>query len=576
MSTTRQVLTHGQRPRWLRAPRGSAQPAAPARPRPSRVRALGPLFTVLAALGMLLTAAPAGASGTVTAANTKLVTTTPAGKKEVSSVVWAVYRTVNSLDPIFAFDYPENTAVSLMCESLLLQAPNGAIKPGLATLATPNPKTLVFTVRPGAKFWDGHPVTATDVVYSLGRMMNPKLGGFFTAVFGRVTSVTARGSKTVIIKLKQPDVWLQDELAALPGVVIEKAYAEKEGKNYGTPAGGIMCTGAYEFKSWSPGSGVVAVANPHYWQQGVKPLVKQITIKGEPTTSTFTSAMLAGNIQGSYAFALSTLPQLEASSNVDVYQGKDEQTDALVISTKAGPLSNLKVRRALSLALNRTGIIRTVYRGAALVPRWFSSPGTFGYASSVFEHAYKKTPPLHQNLAEAKKLITQAGAQGKTITLGMSNQLANISAVAAAYKAAGQAIGLNVNYTAVSAQNYINFFITGKARAGVTGFFTVNYGTYAGPTALLSTFELPGGSQNYDTFNTPRITSLLEKARRTANPKARARLIIEVEKRTMKVLPWIPDVQPTSLLILNRNLTGAVASFSYMYAPWANRLGGRG
>src|SRR5215467_8820416 len=52
-----------------------------------------------------------------------LVTTTPAGTKPVSSMVWAVYRDVNSLDPIYAFDYPENTAVSLKCESLLRQAP---------------------------------------------------------------------------------------------------------------------------------------------------------------------------------------------------------------------------------------------------------------------------------------------------------------------------------------------------------------------------------------------------------------------------------------------------------------------
>src|SRR5215469_5601093 len=58
-----------------------------------------------------------------------LVTTTPDGTKPVSSATWAVYRPVNSLDPIFAFDYPENTAISLMCESLLLQAPDGSIHP---------------------------------------------------------------------------------------------------------------------------------------------------------------------------------------------------------------------------------------------------------------------------------------------------------------------------------------------------------------------------------------------------------------------------------------------------------------
>ena len=182
-----------------------------------------------------------------------LVATTPAGTKPVQSVVWAVYRDVNSLDPIFAFDYPENTADSLMCESLLLQAPGGALKPGLATVSTPSPTTMVFTLRPGVKFWDGQPVTPADVVYSLDRNTDPKLAGFYPAVFSRVSSIAATGSNQVTITLKQPDCWLEGELASMPGIIIEKSFAQQQGKNYGTPAGKIMCTGAYMFKSWNPG-----------------------------------------------------------------------------------------------------------------------------------------------------------------------------------------------------------------------------------------------------------------------------------------------------------------------------------
>ena len=200
------------------------------------------------------------------------------------SVTWAVYRDVNSLDPIYAFDYPENTADSLMCESLLRQAPDGSLQPGLASVASPSPTTMVFTLRPGVKFWDGHPVTPADVVYSLDRNTDPKLGGFYSLVFNRVKSIAATGSSQVTITLKQPDYWLQGELASMPGIIIEKSFAEKQGKNYGTPAGSIMCTGAYMFKSWNPGVGVIAVRNPHYWNPSVHPLVDQITIKGARTS----------------------------------------------------------------------------------------------------------------------------------------------------------------------------------------------------------------------------------------------------------------------------------------------------
>ena len=505
-----------------------------------------------------------------------LVATTPAGTKPVQSVVWAVYRDVNSLDPIFAFDYPENTADSLMCESLLLQAPGGALKPGVATVSTPSPTTMVFTLRPGVKFWDGHPVTPADVVYSLDRNTDPKLGGFYGPVFSRVSSIAATGSDQVTITLKQPDYWLEGELASMPGIIIEKSFAQQQGKNYGTPAGRIMCTGAYMFKSWNPGVGVVAVANPHYWNSSAAPLVHQITIKGASDVSAFTSAMLTNGIQGSYSFALPTLDQLKGSSSVKVYQGPGWSTDAFIISSFKGALGDVRVRRALSMALNRQGIINSVYRGAALMPRWLSNPGAFGYGTSVFATAYDSSPLLSQNIAAAKKLVQQAGVAGQTITIGTSSQLANIAAVTGAYQAAGQAIGLKVALKSVSAQNFINFFTDPKARAGIDGFPTVNYGDYADPAALLSTVVLPDGSQNYDGFNDPKITSALEQARSTADPAKRAALVAQAEKLTVQQMPWIPNAQPTSLLVLNKSLTGAVSSFAYMFAPWANQLGGSG
>ncbi len=217
---------------------------------------------------------PGQASGIVSPTK-GLVATTPAGTKPVQSVTWAVYRDVNSLDPIFAFDYPENTADSLMCESLLRQAPDGSLQPGLATVPTPPRPRWCSRCGRGAKFWDGHPVTPADVVYSLDRNTDPKLAGFYGPVFNRVSSIAATGSTQVTITLKQPDYWLEGELASMPGIIIEKSFAEKQGKNYGTPAGSIMCTGAYMLKSWTPGVGVVAVANPHYWNSSVHPLVSR-------------------------------------------------------------------------------------------------------------------------------------------------------------------------------------------------------------------------------------------------------------------------------------------------------------
>ena len=538
------------------------------------------MTATMAACTMAVAACSGSSSGSAsppgsTSPGPGLAAVTPAGTRPVSSVVWATNRDVISLDPIFSAGYPEYTTDSLMCESLLRQAPDGSLEPGLAAVSNPSPTTLVFTLRTGTTFWDGRPVTPADVVYSLDRAADPKLGGYYSSRLDRIASVTATSQTQVTVKLTQPDYWLEGELASMPGIVIEKNFAEKEGKNYGTPAGSIMCTGAYMLKSWSPGVGVVAVRNPHYWDPSVRPLVSQITLKGVPDVTSLTAGLLTGAIQGDYGVGLPTLGQLKGSSAVRVYLGPGWSSDVLEIASLKGVLGNLNVRRALSMALNRQGVIDSVYQGAAQMPRWISNPGTFGYGTPVFDQAYASSPVLTQDIAAARKLVQQAGDTGKTITFGTTSQMAVVAGDTAAYQAAAQAIGLKVALKSVSAQDYIDFLVSPQFRAGVDAFPAVDFGDYADPAALLGAF-VPGGSGNWDNFNFPAITAALEQARETANPDQRAALVARAEQLTVQQLPWIPDVEPDTVLVLGKGLTGAVSSTAYLFAPWADRLGGAG
>jgi peptide/nickel transport system substrate-binding protein len=503
------------------------------------------------------------------------ITTTP-GTESVSSITWGVYRETNSLDPIFAFDYPENTVLSVLCETLLRQSPDGSITSGLADLTYPDDTTMVFTLKDGITFWDGNPLTPEDVVYSLERNTNPKLGGFYGATFDRVKSIEATGSNEVTINLKEPDYWLAGELASTPGWIVEKSYVEEKGADFGTPAGGTMCTGSYKLKSWKPGEGVTVVRNDAYWNPDVKPLVDQIVFKGTPDEAALTSALLTGDVNGTYAFSISTLDQLKSSDKVTVTEGPGWNTDAFIVSSFDGALGDARVRQALSLALDRQGIIDTVYKGAALMPKSLSPPGTWGYGRDVFSSAYDELPDMTQDLDKAKQLVKAAGATGETITLGMSSELANIATEASAYKSAAESIGLKAELKSVSAANYINFFIDAAARKDIDGFFTVNYGDYADPAGLLGTLVLPTGSQNYSGYNNPQVTKLLNEARTTADETERAQKVADAQAIIMQDMPWIPNAFPDSGLITSANLTGAVSSFAYMFAPWANDLGGTG
>jgi peptide/nickel transport system substrate-binding protein len=128
---------------------------------------------------------------------------------------------------------------------------------------------------------------------------------------GRVSSatglsaVTPAGAKPVssVVWATNCD-WLEGVFSSMPGIIIEKSFAEKHGKNYGTPAGSIMCAGAYMFKSLTPGAGAAAVRDPHYWDPAVHPLAGQITIKGVPDITSLTTGLLTGAIQGTYGVGL--------------------------------------------------------------------------------------------------------------------------------------------------------------------------------------------------------------------------------------------------------------------------------
>jgi peptide/nickel transport system substrate-binding protein len=520
-----------------------------------------------------------GAAGTTAAAaptDQRSITTPAPSGDYTQPIVWGVYRETNSLDPIFAFDYPENTVLFNICEAVLQQQPDGTITDGLGTVTNPDPKTYVITLKDGVKFWDGTPLTADDVVYSLGRARDPKLGGFYPQVFTRVKDIKATGPLQVTITLNQPDTWLRGELSGPAGVVVEKAYVEKKGQKYGTVDGGAMCTGPFKLDSWKTGEGVTLVKNDAYWNPSKGAHISKITFKGYPDDAATTSAFLTGELSGYYVQQLTTLDQLRASPDVKVYQGPSGISDAMIVSSFKGALGDARVRQALSMAIDRQPLIDQLYKGTAQLPRALSNPGTWGYAPDVFKAAWDGLPEPKVDLAGAKALIQQAGATGKTITLGTSSELLSLNTEAQAMQSAAQAIGLKAKLQSVSAANYINFFIDPAARKNVDGFFTTNYGDYADPAALLSTLVLKEGSQNYAGYDNPAAIAALGAARSEPDDTKRAQDVVQAQAEVTKDVAWVPMAAPDTVVVMNKAITGAPASFVYMFGPWATMLGAAG
>lgn len=519
--------------------------------------------------------APAPSSSTASAKTSGFTVDTPAPTKDAGDVVWATYRETQTLDPIQGFDYPEQTADSVLCDSLLRQKNDMSYGNGLGTLTQPSDTEFDFTINANAKFWDGSPVTAADAVFSLKRAADPKGGGFYSAVFDRVKSIEATGDKTLKITLTQPDYWLLGELSSTPGEIVEQKYAEAKGKDFGTVTGGVMCSGPFKLDSWQTGKGVKMVPNPDYWDTTLpKPKLTSLTLIGVPDDATFTAGIKTGAIDGGYAIALTTLGQLESDPSVNVYQGAPFLTAAMVISATKGPLADPKVRQAVSLALDRKGLVNTVFRGAGHIPHALQADGTWGTATSTFSDAYNALPEMGQDLAKAQEMAKSLNVTGQTVTIGASSGIPALNTEALAFKAACEAIGLKVVIQNVSPSNYINYFIDPKAWGSVDAFATSNYGDYADPAGLYKSMAYKGGSQNFSNWTDPTVTSSLDAARGEKDDTKRAQDVIAAQKIITDQLVWFPMVAPNNVVIMNKKVTGAPATFVYMFGPWAAYLGG--
>jgi peptide/nickel transport system substrate-binding protein len=520
-------------------------------------------------------AAPPNASNSASAKTSDFTIDTPVPTTDAGDVVWATYRETQTLDPIQGFDYPEQTADSILCDSLLRQSNDMSYGPGLATYTTPSPTQIDFTINADANFWDGSPVTAQDAVFSLQRAADPNGGGFYAGTFDRVKGFKVTGDKTFTITLTQPDYWLLGELSSTPGEIVEQKYAESKGKDFGTVSGGVMCSGPFKLDSWQTGKGVKMVPNPDYWDTSLpQPKLKSLTLIGVPDDATLTAGLQTGAIDGTYGISLSSLGQLESSPNVNVYQGPPFLSPAMIVSASKGPLANPTVRQAISYALDRQGLVDTVYRGAGHLPHALQASGTWGTARDTFAAAYDALPEMNQDMTKAQDLIKQAGVEGQSITLGTSSGIAPLNTQTLAFKAAAEALGLKVVLQNVSPSNYINFFIDPKAWSSVDAFVTANYGDYADPSALYKSMVLPNAPQNFSGWTNPQVTAALNAARGEADDTKRAEDVIQAQKIITDQLVWFPFVAPNNVLIMNKKVTGAPATFVYMFGPWAVYLGG--
>ncbi|MFE4632432.1 ABC transporter substrate-binding protein [Streptomyces sp. NPDC056773] len=565
---------------WSRAARsaghiataGDGSTGRPAAPRRSAARRSALPVAALAALSLVAACSgppKGGASGKDTAF--KLSAGTPAAVGEIDSFTWAVYAEPPTLDYISAFDYPANTILSNVCESLMRWTPELTVAPGLAEKATnPNDLTWVYDLRPGVRFHDGGTMTADDVVYSLGRQMDPENGAAWNSNFSNVEAVTKTGPLQVTVKLKQPDSQFPQYMATAAGVVASKAGVEKAGEDYGT-TGSLDCTGPFKLGTWNKGQSIELDRFDGYWGTKAKSGKAVFTFLTDPNART--NALLTGGADGGYLIPTESYDRLRASGAGTLYFGEGLSTVNVNVTSMKGALGDVRVRRALSLALDRRGFVKAGLGGAGTVTSSLTTKAVWaGAPEAVRASAFDTLPSPDQNVEAAKRMIEEAGATGKTLTVATSAIGQDVSVLATAIQDAGTRIGLKIELKTIAPNAFTALFTDPAAREGIDMFPETYYDSITDPMDLLSNFQT-GAFQNYAGYSDPSYDALTDKARAESDPAKRFSAAAELQKKASDQVLWIPVAEWPTAVFLNKRITGAPTTISYLYSPWAAGIG---
>jgi peptide/nickel transport system substrate-binding protein len=514
-------------------------------------------------------------SNTTEEKQVELVFDTPAAAGEIDSVRWGLGAEPSTLDWVYSYDYPPNTVLSNVCESLLRIDSKFEASPGLAeSYEQVDPLTWVYQIRPDVQFHDGSTMTADDVAFSLNRHLDPDVGSYWGGFFANVDSIEATDPSTVTITLKQPDAVINQMLAVAGGVIESEDFIDKAGADYGSPDGGLNCTGPFELDQWRKGESITLTRFDDYWDAERAAKAQTFEFSFIRDSAAETNALLSGDLDGTFGVAPEAWDRLESADVGNHYYGPNTATNNLTVANLDGALADVRIRRALSLALDREGFSEAATNGVSEPSRAVASKLTWGTgpARDIYEQAWEDLPSAEQDLEEAKQLVEEAGAPSEAIVIAavMSNPSAAV--LANEVQAAGKRIGLEVTIKPVAADAYTALFSDPAAREGIDLFSNGWYADVADPLVVYVNWQSDNFA-NYAGWKNPEYDRLVQQALAEYDPVARAELVVRLQEIVTEEMLWIPVVQSPNDVFMNKRITGAPATNAYLYYPWAAQVG---
>ncbi len=475
----------------------------------------------------------------------------PAGAQKGRDINIGLQAALTSMDPHFHNLSPNNSFVLHVFEPLIKRDDNQKLIPGLATSwRAMDDLTWEFKLRKNVRFHDGSPFTAADVAFTLKRVPDvPNSPSSFATFTKPIIDIKIVDSHTVIFKTATPHVLLPSDLASV--MIVSKANGEKattEDYNSGKAAIG---TGPYKLLEYVPNQRVVIKANYGYWG-GEEPWDK-ITFKMLTNPAARVAALLSGDVQLIETVPTADIAKLSQNkefslvdkvSNRVIYAHLNQFSDksAPFVSAKDGkpldknPFRDLRVRKAMSMAVNRDAIVERVMEKKAvaasqLLPDFF-------YGTS------KKLKPVKYDPEGAKRLLAEAGyPNGFAMTIhGPNNRYINDANIAQALAQMYTRIGIDTKVETMPSSVYFN-----RATKLEFGYTLLGWGTESGEQgsamrSLLATHDPAKGMgvNNRGRYSNAAFDKVLSDALVTMDEKKREGMIQQAAEMVMADVGLIP------------------------------------
>lgn len=423
--------------------------------------------------------------------------------------------------------------------------------PCLAESWTVNGNVWLFKLRPNVKFSDGSPFTAEDVVFTYARVPKvPNSPSSFNLYLKSIDKVEAVDPLTLKITTKGPSPVLLPNLAVVP-IMSKKAASgpAPEGKttvelNRGD---GLIGTGPYKFVSWKRGAEIVLERNTYYW--GGKPTWDKVIYRPITKPAARVAALLAGDVDVIENPPTDDLAKLEKNPKLHIQktpsvrviyialnQGKDVPAGMSGTNGK-NPLTDKRVREALSLAIDRDAIVARIMDGVAL-------PAANLLAYPAFGTSKKYATAPAADPAKAKALLAAAGyPNGFSLSLGSPNgRYINDQRIAQTVAGMWESIGVKTDVETMAPPVFFKKRNTYAFSTYLAGWAAAT-GEMSHPlTSLVLTHDpkLGVGTTNWYLYSNPELDKLVQEASKTQDDAKRGEMLGRASEMAMADYAILP------------------------------------